>query len=335
MTFEEINAAPFGTLFAEQMGVSDFVDGAWSDLRLDPTGPIPIHPAAHVLHYASTIFEGLKAYRHANGDIGIFRLERHATRMAHSAKMLALPFPGEAAIVDMVRTTVAANRDDIPGAPGSLYIRPTLFGTDANVGAAATAPNEAMLVILNCPVGSYFKGGETALKILVDQRQRSTPGFGQAKTGGNYAASLRLVLAAKKEHGAKQVLFCPDKDVQETGAANFLIINDKQVMTKPLSDDFLHGITRDSVLRIAESLGYLVVERDFTVDELREMAPTSEAALSGTAAVLAGVGSLIIDGEEVTVGSGEVGPNTKKLRKALTNIQQGQTADPFGWLTTV
>jgi len=335
MTFEEINAAPFGTLFAEHMGVADCADGTWSALHLEPTGPIPIHPAAHVLHYASTIFEGLKAYRHANGDVCIFRLDRHAERMRQSAEMLALPFPGEAEVAAMIRETVAANRDDIPGAPGSLYIRPTLFGTDANVGAAATAAKEAKLVVLNCPVGSYFKGGETALKILVDQRQRSTPGFGKAKTGGNYAASLRLVLAAKNEHGAKQVLFCPDKDVQETGAANFLIINDEQVMTKPLSQDFLHGVTRDSVLRIAESLGYLVVERDFTVDELREMAPSSEAALSGTAAVLAGIGSLIIDGEEVQVGSGEVGPNTKKLRKALTDIQQGEAADPFGWLEEV
>lgn len=333
MTFEEIDAAPFGTLFAANMGVSDYDEGGWTQAKLVPTGPMEMHPAAHVLHYASTVFEGLKAYKHANGDVAIFRLDRHAARMAQSSEMLALPFPGEDALKEMVVETVRSNSTDIPAAPGSLYIRPTLFGMDANVGAAATAPTQAKLVILNCPVGNYFKGGDKAMRIVVDRRQRSTPGFGQAKTGGNYAASLRHVLNANEAHGAKQVLFCPDGDVQETGAANFLLINDQEVMTKPLNRDFLHGVTRASVLRIAESLGYTVIERDFTMDELLERAPSSEAALSGTAAVLAGIGTFIVEGREVQVGSGKVGPNTIKLRKALTDIQRGEAEDAFGWLT--
>ena len=162
---------------------------------------------------------------------------------------------------------------------------------------------------------------------------RSTPEFGMAKTGGNYASALRHVVRAKAEHQAVQVLFCPGGDVQETGASNFLLLNDDEMLTKPLDKSFLHGVTRDSILRLAERLGYRVVERDYSVTELFEWIEHGEAALSGTAAVLTGVGSVVYKGKTHTVGDGVVGPNTRRLCDALTDIQQGTAPDEFGWLS--
>jgi branched-chain amino acid aminotransferase len=152
------------------------------------------------------------------------------------------------------------------------------------------------------------------------------------KTGGNYAAAMGPTLAARQKYGVDQVLFCPGGEVQETGAANFLLIREGKILTRSLDATFLHGVTRDSLLRMAPSLGYKVEERVFTVDEMLHWAKDGEAALSGTAAVLAGVGTLVRDGKEHKVGSGDVGPHTKRLRAALVGIQQGEVPDTHGWL---
>jgi branched-chain amino acid aminotransferase len=155
------------------------------------------------------------------------------------------------------------------------------------------------------------------------------------KTGGNYAAAMGPTLAAKRQYGVDQVLFCPGGEVQETGAANFLLIRDGKILTRSLDSSFLHGVTRDSLLRMAPSMGYAVEERVFTVEEMLDWAKDGEAALSGTAAVLAGVGTLVLDGREHKVGSGDVGPNTRKLRAQLVGIQQGEIPDTHGWLHRV
>ena len=335
-SFEEIENAPFGTVFSDTMAITYFKNGAWSDVKVQPVAPFSMHPAAHVLHYSSTVFEGLKAYSRPDGSAQIFRLDRHVARMAQSADLLCLECPPEAVIDDMIRRAVDSNRASIPAPPGALYIRPTLIGLEPNVGAAATRSSEVCFYILNCPVGSYFKGGERALRILLeDKEMRSTPGFGRAKTGGNYASALRHALRGKKEYQADQVLFCPGDDVQETGASNFMLINDKEVLTKPLNEAFLHGVTRDSVLHLARDMGYNVIERDFGVADIFEWIKTGEAALSGTAAVLSSVGTMIHNGKEYTVGDGQVGKNTVRIRKALSDIQHGEAPDRFGWLTEV
>ena len=226
--------------------------------------------------------------------------------------------------------------DDIPAPPASLYLRPTLIGTLENIGAAASPSTEATLFVLASPVGDYFSGGSATLKLLVeDERARSTEQLGSTKTGGNYAAALGPTLEAKAEFGVDQVLFCPGGDVQETGAANFLLISDDEVITKPLDSSFLHGMTRDSILKLAADNGYTVNERNFTVAELLGYAKTHEAALSGTAACLSPVGALVYKGEEIAVRDGNAGPNTEKLRKALQDIQYGLAPDTHGWLTEV
>jgi branched-chain amino acid aminotransferase len=318
------------------MAVARWFDGRWEEPRLGPLAPLALHPGAHVLHYASACFEGLKAHRGVDGAVRIFRLDGHVARMRESARLLCLPAPDP--LEDMVLRQVAAARDDVPPAPGSLYIRPVLIGTEANIGAAGSPSAEALLYVVTCPVGDYFSGGIRPLRLLVEeQHPRSTPEFGMAKAGGNYAASLRTVVAAKRAVGADQVLFAPGGDVQETGASNFLLIDARRVITKPLDGSFLHGITRDSVLRLAADLGYAVEERAITVAELLEWAarPDAEAALSGTAAVLAPVGTLVHEGSEHRVGSGGAGPHTLRLRSALTDIHAGAAPDPYGWLRPV
>lgn len=331
---QETKAAPFGTVFSEFMMLARYRDGQWSEPELTPVQPLSLHPAAHVLHYGSECFEGMKTFRMPDGGYRIFRIDRHVTRLANSAELLCLPLPSAEVIEKMMRETVAAAKDDIPEPPGALYLRPTLIGTEANIGAAGRPATEALFYVLASPVGDYFAGGAHPLKILIEEHgMRSTPGFGQAKTGGNYAAAMRHVVGARKTYGADQVLFCPGGDVQETGASNFFLVNDKQLLTKPLDGSFLHGITRDSIIHLAKHMGYEVIERNFTVDDIKAWIPNGEAVLSGTAAVLSGVGTFIHDGEEYTVGDGNIGPNTQRLREALLAIQTGRAEDVFGWLS--
>jgi branched-chain amino acid aminotransferase len=284
--------AQFGTVFCDHMSIARFENGRWGEAAIEPLAPLPLHPASHVFHYASTCFEGFKAYRWPDGKARIFRLHDHVARMQRSAKSLHLPVPDADLLAEMVESLVRRQLDDIPEPPSSLYLRPTLIGTLPNIGAAAAPSTEATLFVLASPVGDYFAGGARPLKLLVaDTFARSTEQLGSTKTGGNYAAALGPTLDAKEKYGVDQVLFCPDGDVQETGAANFLLISDDEIITKPLNTSFLHGMTRASILAIAKDLGYRVNERDFTVKELLEWVATCEAALSGTAATLTPVGT--------------------------------------------
>ena len=328
--------APFGAVFTEKLSMSRWDGERFEEPHLEPVGPLPIHPAAHVLHYSSSVFEGLKAHRGIGGELRLFRLDRHIERMQQSAHLLYLPAPDKELLERMIIEVVLEARDAIPQPPGSLYLRPTLIGTEANIGAAAAPSKEALLYVLASPVGDYFSGGIRPLKVVVEShRPRSTPSFGMAKTGANYAAALGLIMEAKHTHAADQVLFAPGGDVQETGAANFILLDDRRVLTKPLDPSFLPGVTRDSVLVIARDLGYEVIERDFTIEEMLEFAESGEAALSGTAAVLAGVGTILHEGRAHQVGGGHVGPNTLRLRAALTALQTGSTPDTHGWIRTI
>ncbi|HEX5786537.1 MAG TPA: branched-chain amino acid aminotransferase [Woeseiaceae bacterium] len=326
----------FGTTFCDHFAVAKFDGQAWQPAVIRPLAPLELHPAAHVLHYASTCFEGFKAYRWQDGDAHVFRLYDHIGRMQKSAASLRLPVPDTEKLAGMVKDLVRRHIGDIPEPPSSLYLRPTLIGTLPNIGAAASPSSTALLYVLASPVGDYFAGGSRPLKLLVeDKRSRSTEQLGSTKTGGNYAAALGPTLAAKAEYGVDQVLFCPRGDVQETGAANFLLIADNEIITKPLDTSFLHGMTRASILSLGKDLGYRINERNFTVGELLGWAASYEAALSGTAAVLTPVGTLVHEGREITVRDGQAGPNVQKLRRALQAIQFGNAADSHGWLTTV
>lgn len=327
---------PFGSVLADRICIADYADSSWSQPRLIELAEFQLHPGAHCLHYGSSCFEGLKAYRWANDDLVIFRGDQHANRMAQSAQTLRLPVPEPALFEQMLRSVVLDAAEWVPPAPGALYLRPVLVGTDSNIGAAATPSKTATFYILASPVGNYFASGERALRLLVeDKTPRTTPQFGRVKTGANYAAALGMTLDAKEKWNIDQVLFCPEGDVQETGASNFILVDDDTLVTKPLSDSFLHGVTRDSILTLASELGYNVQERDFSVTELLEWTKGGEAALTGTAAVLASVGTVIHNDQEYTLSNNKPGPNTKRLRKALVDIQQGNAPDSRGWITCV
>jgi branched-chain amino acid aminotransferase len=326
----------FGTLLTSHMAVATYQGGRWSQSEIKPVAPIELSPAAHVLHYASTCFEGFKAFRRADGSIHIFRMDRHIQRMRQSARQLVLPEPDAAQLADMVRAVINRCREAVPEAPGALYLRPILFGTSANIGAAATPTAEATLVVLASPVWDYFAGGMKPLRILVDdENTRSAAQMGMVKTGGNYAAALGPTLSARAKYQVDQVLFCPGGQVQETGAANFVLLREGELLTRSLDTTFLHGVTRDSLLNLARDLGYKVSERPFDVQEMLEWVKTGEAVLTGTAAVLAGVGTLIYHGTEHGVASGDVGPLTRSLRAQLLAIQQGEALDRHGWLQRV
>ncbi len=324
--------AAFGTKFTQRMVCSDYREGHWSGLEVVPVAPFPMHPATHVLHYASECFEGLKAYRTGGGDIHLFRPDRHMERLTNSAAQLLLEIPDRATLDRSLHLAVAAVVDEIPHYPGALYLRPTLFGTEEDIGAAARPSTSSRYFVLTSPVGDYFAGGLKPLRVKVDDRaMRSTPGFGAVKTGGNYAAAMRQVVRARRELGADQVLFAPGGDVQETGAANFILIEDGELLTKPLDGSILPGITRDCILTLARDAGLKVTERNFGVEELLHRAPRGEAALTGTAAVLTPVGTLLYDGREITVGDGGMGAWSAGLREQLCAIQSGVAEDPHGW----
>jgi branched-chain amino acid aminotransferase len=329
--------AAFGTVFTPEMIISRFNNNSWSTPEIVATDSISLHPGAHVLHYSSTCFEGLKAFRHADGGIYTFRMEKNVARLAQSSQLLALPGFDKAMLSKMILDIVSRYAADVPQPPGSMYIRPTHIGTEASIGKAAAPSLESMLYVLLSPVGDYFAGGAKPLRLLLEDNARCAPHMGMVKSGGNYASALQPIMQARASVQADQVLFCPNGDVQETGAANFLLIDGNEIITKALDSSFLHGITRDSILTLARDRGMTVSERELTVDELLERAakPGTEAALSGTAAVLTPVGTLIHGGKEYQVGSGVAGATTNALRQALNDIQWGKAEDKHSWLTKV
>ncbi len=332
-TSASINVA-FGTVAAARMVVAEATDGEFSAPRVQPTADFTLHPFAHCLHYGSTCFEGLKAHRGIDGAVRVFRLDRHVARMRRTAALVQLPVPPAELLEEMIVAAVEANLDEVPDAPGALYLRPMLLGTDPNIGAAASPSFGALLAVVASPVGDYFAGGVRPLTLLVETDvPRTTPQFGEAKAGANYLMALGVTRRARAEHGCDQVLFAPGGEVQETGAANFLLFDEQRVVTRALDSTFLHGVTRDSLLVMARDRGMTVEERTISVEEL--LAWQGEAALAGTAAVLSGVGTLVHAGGRHTVGDGQVGPVTLALREALIAIQRGEAPDTHGWTRTV
>lgn len=330
-------AGEFGTRFMDQMVVSHF-DGKWDQEQIVPGDSLTLHPGAHVLHYASTCFEGLKAFRQVDGSVAIFRMERNVERFAQSSRLLYLPPIDQEQTARMIVDIVHRYRDQIPDTPASMYIRPTHIGTEAAIGKAAAPSATSMQYVLLSPVGDYFAGGEANLRLLLDDKGvRCGPDHGMVKGGGNYASALKHIMRARSEFNADQVLFCPGGDVQETGAANFILVDGDQLITKALDESFLHGVTRESLLILARDKGLDVQERELSIEELLERAarPDCEAGLSGTAAVLAAVGTLLHDGREYPVGSGMPGPRIRAMRDELNAIQWGRSPDTRKWLTQV
>jgi len=328
---------PFGTLFGDQITVANGGPNGYSySGAAQPIANFSLHPGTHALHYGSTCFEGLKAHAQSDGSVAIFRLADHIARFRNSIGLLRLPVPDAELLHDMFMHAAVANVQHTPAQPGSLYLRPTILGVDQNIGAAAAPSQRSLLYVLTSPVGDYFAGGIRPLSLLLEtETPRTTPQFGSIKSGANYVMALGPTLEAKAEHGVDQVLFATSGDTTETGAANFFMVDDDRLITRNLDDSFLHGVTRSSIITMANDLGYTVEERSVPATEIVERTGDTEMFLSGTAAVIAPVGSLITAEGTKQVRDGQPGPNTLKLRQALVDVQSGAAGDPHNWRTTV
>ena len=328
----------FGKIFTDHMFVLDYSEGqGWHDARIVPFAPLSIHPASTVLHYGSEIFEGLKAYRRADGKVQLFRPIENIRRMNNSAERMCLPQIPEDMALKALTEFVKTEQDWTPSAPGtSLYLRPFMFGNDETLGVHAV--HNATYIIIASPVGSYYKEGINPVKIMIETEdvRAVRGGTGEAKCGGNYAASNRAGKRAE-EKGYSQVLWLDGvhrKYIEEVGAMNVMFKIGGEIVTPALSGSILPGITRKSIIEVLKDKGYTVSERLLSIDELKAAMANGtleEAWGCGTAAVVSPIGELSYEGVQYPVNGGRIGEVTQMLYDTLTGIQWGKVEDTYGW----
>lgn len=331
----------FGKHFTDHMVSIDWtLEQGWYDAQVRPYGPLMLDPAASVLHYAQEIFEGLKAYRHADGSVWTFRPEANAARMQRSARRLALPELPEYLFVESIKQLVSIDAAWVPSAPEtSLYLRPFMIANESFLGVRSA--QKAAYYVIASPAGAYFAKGVAPVSIWLstDHSRAAVGGTGAAKCGGNYAASL-LPQQEAYENGCPQVLFLDPlegKYLEELGGMNvFLVMKDGTVVTPELSGSILEGVTRASIIELARDRGHQVQERKITIDEWRDgvtSGAVAEAFACGTAAVVTPIAAL--KGRDFIVGneSAPAGELTMSLRQELTDIQYGRLPDRHGWMT--
>ncbi|MGB3807940.1 MAG: branched-chain amino acid aminotransferase [Erythrobacter sp.] len=334
----------FGTVFTDHMVTIDYLEseGGWHSAQVCPRGPITLDPAASVLHYAQEIFEGMKAYAHADGGLALFRPEANAQRFNASARRMAMPELPEDMFLEAVRLAIETDAKWMPPIEGgSLYIRPFMFANEAFLGVRPA--RQYKFIVLLSAVGNYFKGGVNPVKIWVSQDYvRAAPGgTGAAKTGGNYAASL-VPQAEAIAQGCDQVVFLDAVEkrwVEELGGMNlFFVRRDGSVITPPLTGTILPGITRDSLVAMLREEGLEVREEPYSITQWREEAESGElleCMACGTAAVVTPVGTVASPTGEFTIGAGGTGQITAKMRERLIGVQHGTIEDRHGWVTRI
>ena len=323
------------------MFLMDYYDGEWHDARIVPFANFSIHPAALVLHYGGEIFEGLKAYRTAEGKVQLFRPEQNIQRMYNSAVRMALPLFDKDFMLKALLKFVEVEQDWVPSGFGtSLYLRPFLFGIDPKLGVHAS--KQATMCIIASPVGSYYKEGINPVKIMIEQEDVRCVigGTGEAKCGGNYGASTRAGERAEQQ-GYSQVLWLDGverKYIEEVGAMNVMFKINGTVVTPALVGSILPGITRKSIIEILKDAGIPVEERRLSVDELvaaMQDGSLEEAWGCGTAAVVSPIGEIAYDGKKYSINEGKIGELTQWLYDELTGIQWGKKEDKFGWIQKI
>jgi len=341
---EAILANPgFGKTFTDHMVLATWTDKAgWHDAKVTAYGPLSLDPSAAVLHYAQEIFEGMKAYRHADGSVWTFRPEINA----RSARRLALPELSEADFIESLKTLVATDEQWVPAAgagEASLYLRPFMFASEAFLGVRPAA--KVTYCVICSPAGPYFAGGLKPVSIWLstDYTRAAPGGTGEAKCGGNYAASLAAQVQGIAK-GCDQVAFLDTvegKWVEELGGMNlFFVRSDGTIVTPELTGTILEGVTRSSILQLAGELGLTVEQRRVSIDEWRDGVTSGEITevfACGTAAVVTPIGRLAWDGGEIFIGdhevNGGVGSVTASIRQTLLDVQYGRSTDTHGWMT--
>ncbi len=332
----------FGKYFTDHMFVMDYTEGrGWHDPRVVPYAPFPLDPATMCLHYAQETFEGMKAYRHADGSLSLFRPTENIKRLNNSDRRLCIPQLDEELALEAIKTLVRVDADWVPHAyETSLYIRPFVFATDVGVGVHPSKTYK--FVIILSPVGAYYPEGVNPVKIYVEDEfsRASVGGTGFTKAAANYAISLAAQEKAMRL-GYTQVLWLDSaekKYVEEVGTMNVAFKLDGKVVTPALGGSILPGITRKSVVELLRYWGVPVEERLLGIAELMEAAASGrleEAFGTGTAAVISPIGELYYEGKTVTISDFKTGPLTQKIYDELTAIQWGRAKDPFGWVVKI
>lgn len=332
----------FGKIFTDHMLVMDYTEGqGWHDARIIPYQPITLDPSAMIFHYAQTVFEGLKAYVTANNDVLLFRADRNFSRLNKSNERLCIPQIDEDFALKALKKLVDIDREWIPNAPGtSLYIRPFIIATEPSLGVHPS--NTYQFIVIMSPVGSYYAGGIKPVKIMVEENyvRAVVGGTGEAKTGGNYASSMKGQEVAEKE-GYAQTLWLDGKEskyIEEVGSMNIFFKINGTVITPALNGSILAGITRDSMLQVLKSKNIPVEERRLSIAEVVEASKQGtleEVFGTGTAAVISPVGELKWNDEKIIINNGEIGEVSQMLYDTLTGIQNGSLEDTFGWTIRV
>lgn len=327
----------FGELFSDHMLIMDYRNKTWQKPVIEPYGPLSLSPATKFLHYGQGVFEGLKAFRYAGGKINIFRLDEHYHRMKRSCERMIIPLPDQELFIETIKALVETDRDWVPKDKfKSLYIRPLIFATDESLGMRE-AQNYKFIVITS-PVGNYYKEGIKPVKLTtMPEFVRATPGgAGEAKVPGNYASSL-YPGARAFEQGYTQVLWLDAIErryVEEVGTSNIFFVIEGKLVTPDLSGSILPGITRKSILELAERWSMPVEERKVAIDELFELhkqGKLTEVFGSGTAAVVSPVGVIHHEGKKIELDQVKMGPVAQKFYDTITGIHHGEIKDEAGW----
>ncbi|GAA0998649.1 branched-chain amino acid aminotransferase [Acrocarpospora macrocephala] len=335
-----LNAPGFGQHFTDHMFLAEWTpEAGWHDERIVPYGPLALDPATAALHYAQEIFEGLKAYRHENGSVWVFRPEQNAARFQRSAARMMLPELPIDWFIESIDALLSVDGAWVPGGgEKALYLRPFMFGSESFLGVRSA--RKATYAVIASPVGGYFDAGvkPVSLWLAENYTRASAGGTGAAKCGGNYAASL-LPLAEAAQHGCEQVVFLDATEhrmVEELGGMNLYFVYDDGQLVTPASDSILDGIIKKSLRDVAADLGYNVTERPIAIEEWTEGVAAgriTEVFACGTAAVITPIGRLVWSGGEVnSAADGQAGPVTATLRRALVDLQYGRAQDTRGWM---
>lgn len=332
----------FGKVFTDHMARAKYsTELGWHDVVVEPYAPFQMDPAMLAIHYGQSIFEGMKAYRWADGSIHTFRPEMNAKRFQRSARRLAMPEPSEELFLEMVKKLVATDKAYVPsGGDKSLYIRPFMFASEVGLGVRPAI--EYLFLVIASPVGAYFDPAKAVSVWVSTEFVRAAPGgTGEAKCAGNYAASL-IAQAQAKEQGCDQVIWLDAierKWIEEMGGMNLFFVlgsgDEAQLLTPELTGTLLPGVTRDSLIQLGNDLGYDTHEGKISVDELYESIASgriTEVFACGTAAVISPIGEIKSASRNILVGDGKPGPITMKMRKALLDIQTGAAEDHHNWM---
>jgi branched-chain amino acid aminotransferase len=335
----------FGRTCTPNYFIAEYRGGRWQDPRIEALHRFSLHPAANVFHYGQAIFEGLKAYRQGEERLALFRPEMNAKRFDDSAERMGMPVVGEELFLEAIHRLVDIERAFVPNAPGTLYIRPTMIGTEACLGVRSS--NEFLFYVITLPSGGYFKemhSGTGTVRVYVEQAtaRAAHGGTGAVKAAANYAVTLKTITDAK-QRGCSQVLYTDSnrhQRIEELGGMNVFFVRDGELITPTLSHGtILPGVTRASLLELGPSLGVPAREQDIDIDDVIagiESGSITEAIACGTAATVVGISDLVLgDGSSHKVGDGNLGPITRRLFDEIQGIQFGTVPDRFGWTSQV